>query len=206
MSHAESGNPANILTTKGDLIGTDGTTTTRFPAGIDGQILAYDSTQSLGLLAIHTTRLVVQASDQTFTNNTLANVTNLFFPMATSTSYLVEVFLLLSSTATNADYNFGWTFPVNFTMFWAQENGDGGSANSGWTPANAGATPPVFLTESSTFNVGAVNGTHGIKLAGFARNSTTVGNLQLRAAQNTTQAGTTTKVLKDSLIRYRKLQ
>lgn len=45
--------PLSTVTTKGDLIsGTGAGTVARFPAGSDGQVLGYDSTQSTGLKAL----------------------------------------------------------------------------------------------------------------------------------------------------------
>ena len=192
------------LTTKGDIFTYD-TGSQRLAVGSDTQKLIADSSQATGLKWADDTQIAVQASDQTFTDSTLANVTSLLFAMAASTSYFVEVFVLLSSSAANADYKFGWTAPASATMFWGQY-GTGGSSSSGWATANTGATPDAMLAVGGTLSIGAGNLTNGIILWAIVRNSTNAGNLQFQAAQDTTQAGTTTQVLKDSLMRIRKLQ
>ena|SRR3990167_1008094 len=201
----ESGTP---LTTKGD-IATFSTVPARLAVGTDGQQLAADSSAATGLAWIDATRIVVQAADQTFANDTLTNVTGLSFTMAANTSYRIEAVLLLSSDNTNADYKFLWTFPASATMFWdpvGEAIGGGGRITTGWAGVTVLNSPPALSTEVTTLTIGAVSGTHGLVLWAIARNSTTAGSLQLQAAQNTTQAGTATKVLKDSSLMYRKLQ
>jgi hypothetical protein len=195
---------ASPLTTKGDVYVYD-TADQRLPVGSDGQMLTADSTQTPGLKWADAIGWAVKTGDQSFTNNTLANVTNLSFSAAASTSYFIEIYYLLTSDNTNADYKFGFTGPASAAFLWSQENGDNGSTNSAWTPQNTGGTPNAFLTLADTYSVGAFNGSHGLKLTGVFRNSTNAGTFQCQAAQNTTQAGTSTKVLKDSVLRYRKL-
>lgn len=206
-AHTESGTP---LTTKGDIYGFS-TVPARLPVGtVNGQVLAVDSTTATGLIW-QDSGVVVQAADQTFANNTLTNVTNLLFTMAASTSYFIEILLLLNSDLLDADYKFLWTFPASATMFWGPQarllsNQAIDTVYLLATAANSVAGPDALLTEGTTFAMGASATTHGVTFWGIARNSTTAGSLQLQAAQNTTQAGTVTKLLKDSLIRFRKLQ
>ena len=192
------------LTTKGDVYTYD-SADQRLAVGANGQVLSADSSQTTGLKWIDATTWAIKTGDQSFTNNTLANVTDMSFSVAASTSYFVEAFLLLSSDNTNADFKFGWTAPASATMFWG-DVGTLGSASSGWFPANIGGTPDAMLIVSDTFACGGANLTNGLVLWAIVRNSTNAGTLQFQAAQNTTQAGTSTKVLKDSFLRYRKLQ
>jgi hypothetical protein len=195
---------ASPLTTKGDVYTYD-SADQRLPVGTDGQVLSSNSAQATGLKWIDAVTWAIKTGDQTFTNNTLANVTDMSFSVAASTSYFVEAFLLLSSDNTNADFKFGWTAPASATMFWG-DVGTAGSTSSGWFPSNTGSTPDAMLTVSDTFSCGGGSLTNGVVFWAIVRNSTNAGTLQFQAAQNTTQAGTSTKVLKDSFLRYRKLQ
>lgn len=196
----------NPLTTKGDLF-TFGTANTRLGVGGNTQKVIADSTQATGIKWVDDTQIVVQAADQSFTatTTTLTDVTSLFFAMAANTSYFVEVFLLLSSNNINANYNFGWTLPAAATMFWGW-NADVDAANATWAKRNIGNTVSAFATAASALNAGDVASTHGLAFSAIVRNAANAGNLQLQAAQNNAQAGTSTLVLKDSLLRVRKLQ
>ena len=208
MSEAFQEKFASPLSTKGDIY-TYGTGDTRLAIGTDTQKLIADSSQTTGQRWADDTQFAVQANDQTFTDSTLVNVTSLLFAMAASTSYFCEVYLLLSSDNTNADYKFGWTVPASATMFWGHigtTSGAGAVTTAHWFSYTTGATPDALLTAGSTLAIAAGNLTNGIPLWAIVRNSTNAGNLQLQAAQNATQGGTATKVLKDSLLRIRKLQ
>src|SRR3990167_6071133 len=108
---SESFNETNLLvTTKGDLVGFS-TLPVRVAVGDNTQKLVADSTTTAGFAWKDDTQFSVQASDQALADDTLANVTGLAFSMAASTSYFVEIFALLSSTASDADFKFGWTAP-----------------------------------------------------------------------------------------------
>lgn len=211
MSEAFSESQTSPLTTKGDVF-TYSTTNARLAVGSDTQKLIADSSQATGIKWADDQQWIVQASDQTFTDSTLANVTSLLFAMAASTSYFVEVFLLLNSDNTNADYKVGWTVPASCTMLWDHHGGIGNTSGIGanirsaWSLAESTQAPTAFTTESGTVAFGALVGNTGAVFWAVVRNSTNAGNLQLQAAQNTTQAGTVTKVLKDSMMRVRKLQ
>ena len=128
------------LTTKGDLL-VFSTLITRLPVGSDSQVLTADSSAASGLAwSDAAARLAIKTADQTFANDTLANIMGLSFSAAASTSYLVEAILLLSSNNTNADFKFFWSLPASATMFWdpvGEAIGGGGRVTTGWAAVTA---------------------------------------------------------------------
>lgn len=208
MSEAFTESATSALTTKGDIF-TFSTAPARLAIGSDTQKLIADSAQATGLGWADDIQWIVKAGDQTFSDSTLANVTSMVFVLAASTSYILEAFLLLSSNNTDADYKFGWTAPVDATMFWGPGSVSTAAGHDAvyWHGAGlTSATNDALIAVGGTVGIGAINGTTAVTLKAIVRNLTNAGNLQLQAAQNATQVGTTTQVLKDSNMWIRKLQ
>lgn len=201
------GRPVNLTTapTKGDLIVGDGTIWRREAVGTNTQKLIADSAQTSNIDWVDDEQWAVKPANQTLTQSstTLQDVTGLSFALAASTSYAIEVHLLLTAAGTAADWKTGWTFPTSCTMFWGPY-GQGGSLFF-WIPVGTGTTPDTILTEADTYSFGSAAATTGIIFRGIVRNSTNAGTLQFQASQNTSSA-TDNTVLKDSYLKIRKLQ
>ena len=154
---------------------------------------------------------VVVSADQTATqsNTTLQNVTDLVFPLAASTQYLVKGVLFFSGANTTHDVKTGWTYPVDCTMKWGPSVSLSTSAVGNiltyWSPANTGITPDALLAETDTFSFGSMNGTFGCLLFAIVTNLTNAGNLQFQFSQNSSSA-TDLKILKGSSFEIVKLQ
>lgn len=145
-----------------------------------------------------------KTADETVNNSTVLqdDDTTRFF-MAASTSYFLEVFLLLNAANTTGDYKFGWTLPVGATMFWGPINTGAGAEY--WSGIGTASTPATLLTAADTLAVGSKGATSGLILYAIVINSVTTGNAQLQWAQNTADVSNT-KILMHSFLRATKIQ
>jgi hypothetical protein len=135
-----------------------------------------------------------RASDGTaMTNNTLANEPVLFVPLLASTTYDFELKLFYKGAATGTgDLKLAWSVPSGATL-----------AGSGMFIANPLGVAILYYTQATVSTFSASNGTSnpfGIRLWGTVFMSTTPGNLQLQAAEQTTNATGTTILAGSSLI------
>jgi hypothetical protein len=132
-----------------------------------------------------------KATDQTLNSSstTPQNDTDLAVAVAANKTYLMQLFVRYQSTAA-ADFKIGWTFPTNLTMKYFEllvaVNGTAG-AGSIFAIDETSAVSMDWGNPGAAFFTGTV----------FV--SSTAGTLQLQAAQNTSDAGTT-KVLAGSYL------
>lgn len=208
ISSGSSGIPATTVNAKGDLlVASADDTVTRLAVGTNGQILTADSAEATGVkwaaAAGGGSTIVRKSADETVnTSTTLQNDDHLLFAVLANERYLVEAFLLCDAT-TVADIKFGWSVPASTTMFWAPDSAvvDG---NAAWHQGGATATNQA-LTEASTLAVGCPGAglVKPLRLTAIVRVAGTAGNVNLQFAQNASEASDT-KLLADSVIRYRK--
>lgn len=168
---------------------------TRLPElTMDGAITLSDVAApfSIGGVTAFAPIVIRMASDQTFTqsNTTLQNVTELVFAVAANEVWHVRT-LLIGDSGTIPDIKVGMTVPTSATF-------DGRVAG---TDAAGGASD-TGLIETGTFTgFGAGAGTPYCfgGFYGILINSTTAGNFQVQASQNTSDASNT-KLLRNSCI------
>jgi hypothetical protein len=145
-------------------------------------------------VASWTTR--VQASDQTNTTTTLANITDIAFAMLAGTNYAFRAHVYYD-TPTAADFKWRHTGPASPTLVSiARENltPDG----TGWVCATDEAYSAADITM-----LGAA-GTFGMfRCEGIIRNGVNAGDFQLQFAQNAASGTTTLRA--GSYIEYRQL-
>lgn len=158
-----------------------------------------------------TTSFVVVSADQTATqsNTTLQDVTDLVFPLAASTQYMVRGNLFFTGANTTHDVKMGWTYPTDCTMKWGPSLSINTSTLANtvtyWTAVTTGVTPDALLAETDTFSCGSFAGTHGIVIYAIVTNLTNTGNLQFQFSQNSSSAADL-KILKGSNLEIVKLQ
>lgn len=152
--------------------------------------------------------VVRKTADQTLTqsNTTLQNVTDLLVPIEVNETYFVEAFLFLNAASNSSDFKLGWTGPTGASATWGvvinRGEGVAGGTWVGVAPAN-GAQGIVTLADPVA--VGSASGTTALAIAGvFTADATHAGNIQFQASQNTSTAEDN-KVLKNSLLRIRRV-
>lgn len=135
---------------------------------------------------------VAKTAAQTLTqsNTTLQNLTSLVFPVEASEVWFVEAWLLLTDANTTADWKFGWTAPAGATAAWGMLS----SVNVAGSLLTAGLaqTPLVTLSLADVAQEGGGGVTHPTMLAGWFTMGANAGNVQLQAAQNTSNASNNT--------------
>jgi len=132
---------------------------------------------------------VILGSDYTHpqANTTLANVTGMSFALAASTTYAFEACIVYNSGAT-PDFKGAFTVP------------SGASISYGVLRNNTGTTLTDINTSGGPWTADGSGANATAYVKGFVTTSTTAGNLQLQAAQNTSDASDT-KVLTGSWLR-----
>jgi hypothetical protein len=178
------------------------------PPGTSGQML-----KTLGAAAnpawADADIVLVKAADETVASSTaLQNDDHLFYAAAANTSYQVMLRLLISSTSAVPDFKIDFALPASATIFWdptADGVGGGGDASSGWGPVTVGTTPAALTLAGAARSFGTGNLTNGLLIFGVVRIAGTPGNIQLRWAQDTSNAAGVT-LLKDSTMTVRRLQ
>ena len=184
--------------TKGDLLVTPGSTTLNLLAvGSDGQVLTADAASTNGVkwaTPAATWTRSNSTADQSFTNSTFADLTNLTFAVGANKNYIFQATLFVSA-GTTGGIKVGITTPSSPTSFTAGGYAAGNSSASNVVAANAvsgGAT--VFS------NAGAGWALAVIHIRGVIRN-VNAGTVAIQGAQNTTN-GTATVFQRGSYIEY----
>ena len=157
--------------------------------GTEDRIEVYNGTNNISLHTRSTYLTTRIASDQVLTasSTTLQNVTSMVatFPATVSGAIYAWRGHIFYDATTVADMKFAWTIPTGATMRW------------GINALGPGGTNPIYtaITGSGTAtSVGAL-GIGSVLYALFSGEMTmgaNAGNLQLQAAQNTSEASVTT--------------
>jgi len=132
-------------------------------------------------------------------DTTLADVSGMALAVAANAEYWVEMILIYTATTT-ADLKVGWTTPAGVSGSW-----------NGWGPQSATTTLASSInTEVRTWaQNNALGGLPGpvaaiARMVGTLVVGGTAGTLQLRAAQNTSEA-TTTSIMTNTVLKLQRL-
>jgi hypothetical protein len=129
---------------------------------------------------------------------------DLVIPVTANKSYDITCTLLLQTTSTGPDFQFGWSFPVAATGVWHSLSSSSNNSTS-WMTVGTGDNPVAFLAQTDTLSVGGRNGTTGAILKGIFQNGANAGNITLKWSQNNSSS-TAIKLLKNSYCIYIQLQ
>lgn len=128
---------------------------------------------------------VIKPSGQSVTSSTtLVNDNDLVLPVAASASYIFECFLSFTATS-GGDLKWTWAVPAGASLLYQPVHNEGGATglnNSTLTYSDANTIPAA----------GAGATVESVTMKGNLTLSSTAGNLQLRWAQNASNAGATT--------------
>lgn len=149
-------------------------------------------------------QIIVAASDESDADDTLHNDAELLFSVVANGVWVVELFLLFTSGASNVpDVKVAFTYPASATLSGNAFGIATGSTTITSFQISAGtaiATPTNF----GSFGVltSATSGATPLYITFTLRTGATAGTLQLQWAQNTTTGGTPTVRKADSWLRY----
>ncbi|MFI6732122.1 hypothetical protein ACIBI9_04245 [Nonomuraea sp. NPDC050451] len=148
---------------------------------------------------------IVKPSDESVTNATVQDDDHLVLAVAANTDYVLDG-MLVYSAAQSVGMVYGWSFPTSATMWW----------NSGNAPLyDAQGTPQISL-DARLINefaqcVGISSGGAGnpfrlmARPYGLLRVAGTAGNIRMRFAQQTLNAGDATVMRAGSWLRITKI-
>lgn len=144
---------------------------------------------------------IVKTADQTLTQSstTAQDVTSLVLPVLANEVWVYELTLYLIAAGGNVpDWKFGWgTPPSGTTMDW-------GSMGAAFADVGTAGTVTALVGIGTTIARGSSNQNHGIVFRGRILVSSTAGNVQFQASQNTSDASNNT-ILKGSHMTARKI-
>lgn len=212
--------PKSLIDAKGDLIvGSTADTAVRMPvSGVNGRLLSENSAATNGLEWVdppeggggsdpNLTIGVVNA-DQTITaNTTLQDITGISFPVGASATeiWLVVYTILIESANATMDIKFGFTAPAGATGWWAPTHHNAGAH---YGAQSVGSSPSAFNDLSSVLSLASRGtipaGPYGVIFRGHVFGGGTAGNVQLKFAQNTSDAGNLT-IKKGTVVEARKV-
>jgi hypothetical protein len=140
---------------------------------------------------------VRKTADQNFTTTTLANVTDLVFPVVIGASYKFEFFVVWSAAGAGITQQFAVTFPtVTYGLYFSESPNV--TAVQADAAANATDAITAGVTAASGTKVGGIGGTNIpaanaktiTRITGILQNVTAAGNIQLQAATETATTST----------------
>jgi hypothetical protein len=136
--------------------------------------------------AVRTTDSATKAAD-----TTLANDTELLFPIngVSTEMWLVEAYLLVAAANATMDIKIGWSAPSGATASWGAL-GNMAEVQGFGARVAANTLPNALLAISGTPGYATISGTSGLALTGIFFDGGTSGNVNLQWAQNTSDAGT----------------
>jgi len=182
--------------TKGEIIGTDGTTRQLLAVGTNAQILTADSGETTGIKWAAaaggglTFAKVVKAADETVTSSTtFQDDDEIKFTPSINKTYLC-MFFLLDNSPVDPDLKIAWTVPTGATMVGGRDNGILFRTDSAILYDDDAETSRFILG-------GTTDRSHGFIYRVVM--SSTAGDVQLQWAQNTSDA-TGSKVLKGTML------
>lgn len=121
-------------------------------------------------------------------DTTLANV-GIAIPVKASAKYFVEVFLRINAANNAMDGKAGFSVPSGTAMTWGLLSTTNTAGEGSLTAIAAGSTPAVAESQGGDVSFGTVNGNTLLSLAGFIDVSSTAGDVNVKVAQNTSDAG-----------------
>lgn len=137
----------------------------------------------------------VKSGNQSWTSDTtLANVTDLVHAMLANEKFIFEILLFVSG-GTTGDIKLSLTWPAGAAGKWGVD-GQGTAAGG----IESGSRFDTQTTSGGTAALGTLAATNTVRLFGTIRNGANAGDLQLQAAQNTSN-GTATVIQADSWLK-----
>jgi hypothetical protein len=133
---------------------------------------------------------VVQAT-LTVSSVTQQNITDLVVPLAATGTYWFECYLIVTATSVTPDLKVKMTLPTSGTAKWGSMH-SGGTTQGSWGSGATTGTIIALLDETGAHQSGGLSGRWGDSFAGRVVTAGTAGNLQITAAQNTSDATTVT--------------
>lgn len=198
-AHAINNDPSSIVLGPNDTItglqGTSGAITATI-SGVEPEDATGASPTPLQIFAFKT-------ADESRTNNTFADDTDLRFPVRAGEYWRFTALLLFKGANATMDAKFQFTLPASATARWDVES-PSGSQTSGLSVPTVSGTPTAIRTDASTLSVGTNNVDQGVVIEGLVTVGGTAGNVVLQWAQNTTN-GSNLTLYKGSVIIARKV-
>lgn len=138
---------------------------------------------------------IIKSADQTGSNTTLINDSELLVPVLAATDYWIKG-VIFFDTPTAADFKYSWAGPASPTLVNIRDNGISPDATTASTLHRTALGATQNLTGST--------GTFGtVEVEMLLKNGVNAGNIQFQFAQ-VTNSGTTT-IRKGSYLEYRQL-
>jgi hypothetical protein len=142
--------------------------------------------------------LAVRSSTQSFTSDSLADITGFSVAVAASEVWICEGWLFLTNAAATGDFKYGFTYPASPTKMIL-----GGHRLTTTTASNTEAIATSYGVDTATPTAGiSAGGATSIVIAATLINGSNAGTWQLQGAQNTTDGGNATVLQIGSWVRF----
>lgn len=136
-------------------------------------------------------------------NTALANI-GIALPVKANTKYFVEVFLRPEAANNVMDAKAGFSVPAGTSMSWGLLSTTNTAGEGSLTALAAGSTPAVAESQGGDVTFGTAAGKTLVSLAGWIEVAGTAGDVNVKVAQNTSDAGLL-KILATSFARLTRL-